>query len=496
MALRRHLAFVANNTGVTLEDIGKPEEAFNAYLAAREVFPENVSALLNLFEMVSRGYRPEMKERIEKQLRQKVEQERERYPLWSLSRYYGYVRNYELFVRMGWSWALSSTPGSVLAGLRSTYALQQDDDRRAALTAMMASLYEMRGDFAQSAVEYRKTLERDPKNTFAISGLARLALQQSVVDEARKILEAGEAAGAPRRQLRQDWAALYLVAGDLPRARVLLQELGEEPDVSPMSLAMLAMVMIEQQDVAAVETKILPRLGKATEGKDAYFAQVVQGRVWQSKGKAGYKNARLCFQRAAMIRPDVQAVLDVLLMLDVALEDQKSAEAHALSILRQRPEQPYANFIMGSIRLEQGQYGDAETYLKRSVNSTAPPLAALNNYAQTLCRIRRLDEAAQVARRAVEHSPERYEGWATQAFVLAERGEADAAAEALAKARATHADDTRLFLVEALIAVKRGDLAAAEKAFSHVRDASGLSVADRREMKRLAEEMSRLGKNR
>lgn len=496
MALRRHLAFVANNTGVTLEDIGKPEEAFNAYLAAREVFPENVSALLNLFEMVSRGYRPEMKERIEKQLRQKVEQERERYPLWSLSRYYGYVRNYELFVRMGWSWALSSTPGSVLAGLRSTYALQQDDDRRAALTAMMASLYEMRGDFAQSAVEYRKTLERDPKNTFAISGLARLALQQSVVDEARKILEAGEAAGAPRRQLRQDWAALYLVAGDLPRARVLLQELGEEPDVSPMSLAMLAMVMIEQQDVAAVETKILPRLGKATEGKDAYFAQVVQGRVWQSKGKAGYKNARLCFQRAAMIRPDVQAVLDVLLMLDVALEDQKSAEAHALSILRQRPEQPYANFIMGSIRLEQGQYGDAETYLKRSVNSAAPTLAALNNYAQTLCRIRRLDEAAQVARRAVEHSPERYEGWATLAFVLAERGEADAAAEALAKARVTHADDTRLFLVEALIAVKRGDLAAAEKAFSHVRDASGLSVADRREMKRLAEEMSRLGKNR
>lgn len=495
-ALRRHLAFLANNTGVALEDIGKPEEAFSAYLAAREVFPENVSALLNLFEMVSRGYHPELKERIEKQLRQKVEQERERYPLWALSRYYGYVRNYELFVRMGWSWALSSTPGSVLAGLRSTYALQQDEDKRAALTAMMASLYEMRGDFAQSATEYKKTLQRDPKNTFAISGLARLALQQSVVDEARKILEAGEAAGAPRRQLRQDWAALYLVAGDLPRARVLLQELGEEPDVSPMSLAMLAMVMIEQQDVAAVETKILPRLVKVAEGKDAYFAQVVQGRVWQSKGKGGYKNARLCFQRAAMIRPDVQAVLDMLLMLDVALEDQKSAEARALSVLRQRPEQAYANFIMGSIRLEQGQYGDAETYLKRSANSAAPTLAALNNYAQTLCRIRKLDEAVQVARRAVEHSPERYEGWGTLAFVLAEKGESDAAAEALAKARAFDQSDSRLFLVEALVAVRRGDLAAAEKAFSLVRDAAALSVADRREMKRLSEEMSRLGKNR
>jgi predicted Zn-dependent protease len=361
---------------------------------------------------------------------------------------------------------------------------------------MMASLYEMRGDAAQSASEYGRVLARDPRNTFAISGLARLALQRSVVDEAREILAAGAAAGAPTRQLRPAWAALSLVAGALPRARVLLQEVCEEPGASPMSLAMLAMVMIEQQDVGAVETKVLPRLVKDAKGQDTYFAQVIQGRVWQSKGKAGYKNARLCFQRAALIRPDVQALADVLLTLDVALEDQKSAEAHALAILRQRPDHPYANFIMGTVRLEQGQYGDAEAYLRRSVAADAPMLAALNNYAQVLCRIRRLDEAEQAARQAVAQASDRYEGWATLAFVLAEKGAPGQAAEALEKARAINGKAARLNLVEALGAVKRGEPEAAEKALARAGGEAGLSVADRRVAAGLREEIARLRRGR
>jgi len=496
VALLRHMAFVANNAGVTLDDLKQPEAAFEAYLKAREIYPDNISALLNLFDAVARGMHPEMKETIERQLRDKVEHGRDRYPLWSLSRHYGYVRNVELFVRMGWQWALSSSPGSVLAGLRGAYAMQQDEQKRAALSAMMASLYEMRGDFKQSAAEYKKALERDPKNTFAISGLARLALQRSIVDEARAILENGEKAGAPRRQLRQDWAALYLVSGDLSRARVLLQEMAEEPDATPMTLAMLAMAMIEQDDIGAVETKVLPRLTKISKDQDGYFTQVIQGRVWQSKGKQGLKNARLCFQRAALIRPDVQALLDVLLTLDVSLEDRRTAEARALTILRQRPEHPYANFIMGTIRLEQGQYGDAEGYLRRSVADEKPMLAALNNFAEVLCRIRKLDEAEKVARQATELAPERYEGWATLAHVLAEKNLPDPATEALAKARQINADDARLNVVDALIAVKRGNPDAADQALARAGELSALSVAEQHTVTAVREAIARLRRTR
>ena len=497
LALRRHLALVANNLGVVLEDAEQPEKAFKVYCQARAIYADNISALLNIFEMISRGYHPEMRNKIDKLLRHKVAQGSERYPLWALSRYYGYVRNYELFINMGWQWALSSTPSSILAGLRSTYALQQDEDQRAALSAMMGALYEMRGDYKESAVEFRKTLKRDPKNVYAISGLTRLALQQSVVEEARSILEAGEAAGASKRLLRQDWAALYLVAGDLPRARVLLQELGEESDASPMALALLAMVMIEQKDFGAVETKVLPRLakGKSAEGQNAYFVQVVQGRLWQNKGLSGYKNARICFQRAALIRPDVQAVFDVLLMLDVVMDDQKAAEARALTILRQRADHPYANFIMGSIRLEQAQYGDAESYLRRSAMHADATLAAMNNYAQVLCRLRRLDEALKIARQAVERFATRYEGWSTLAMVLAERGSLDEAMQAMQKARSFEVEDKRLYLLDALIATKRGDVAAAEKALGMVREEGKLSMVDRSDIKLRMAEIARLRQN-
>ena len=71
--------------------------------------------------------------------------------------------------------------------------------------------------------------------------------------------------------------------------------------------------------------KVLPRLTKISKDQDGYFTQVIQACLAE-QGQARTQNARLCFQRAALIRPDVQALLDVLLTLDVSLEDRRTAE--------------------------------------------------------------------------------------------------------------------------------------------------------------------------
>ncbi|MFZ4394720.1 MAG: tetratricopeptide repeat protein [Kiritimatiellia bacterium] len=494
--LRRHLAFVTNNRGVALDDLGRAEEAFQTYQKAHEIDPDNISALLNLFELVSRGLHPESKAAISSNVRSMVENPARRYSLWALSRYYGYVRNSDLFVKMGWSWALSSNPNSVLAGLRSVQSAPQDEQQRLGLAAMMAALHEMRGDVAQSASAYRKILDTDPKNTTAISGLVRLSLRQSIVDEARKVLEASERAGASKRMLRQNWAAVYLVSGDLTRARIILQELADEPNPSPMILAMLAMVMIEQNETASVERTILPKLDKVSgSGQELYFPLVVQGRLWQSKGKSGYRNAQRCFQRAAAIRPDVPALQDVILMLDASMENQTAAEAHALLLLRQRPDHPFANFIIGSIRLEQAQYADAELYLRHSVAVPTPIYAAINNLAQALCRNHKLDEAEHVARQATVSTPDRYEGWSTLAYVLAMAGKLDAAATALAKSHELAGTDARLFLVDALLAVKRGDAAGATKAVAAIKIDTSFSLSDNRDLNAIKAEITRLARN-
>jgi tetratricopeptide (TPR) repeat protein len=491
--LRRHLAFVANNLGVALDDTGKQEEAFQAYQQARTMDPENISALLNQFELVSRGFHPELKSAVETDLRRRVETSSQRYTYWALSRYHGYVRNSELFLQMGWTWTLSSSPGSVLAGLRSAYGVEQDLGKRARLASMMATLYEKRGDMVQSAAEYRKALAINPRDASAISGLARISLWQNVVDEARRVLEAGENAGASKRLLRQDWAALYLVSGDLPRARILLQEMADDTDASPMVLAMLAMVMIEQNEIKAVETGVLPRLSKAAgKGPNAYFPLVVEGRVWQSKGRPGLRNARLCFHRAAALRPDVEALQDVIFSLDVALEDQSAAEAHALLILRRRPDNPFANLVIGSIRLEEGQYEQAEPFLRRSAAQNPPSLEALNNLAQVLVRLGRVPEAERIAAQATARAPERYEGWSTLALVQILAGKLDEAAASLARSRALNASDRRLFLIEGLLAARRGDAVAAEQALKSLGAETALGVVDRRDLDGLKAEIARL----
>ena len=76
--------------------------------------------------------------------------------------------------------------------------------------------------------------------------------------------------------------------------------------------------------------------------------------------------------------------------------------------------------------------------------------------------------------------------------MLAEKGQSGQAADALAKASRINSGDTRLHLVEALIAVKRNDAAAAEQALAALGNEAGLSVADRREVKNLREAIARL----
>jgi tetratricopeptide (TPR) repeat protein len=300
------------------------------------------------------------------------------------------------------------------------------------------------------------------------------------------ILEQGQKSGVSARTLRKDWAALYLMAGDVSRARTTLQAMADEPGADPMTVAMLAMVMIEQGEYAAVESKILPRLAKMENTADNYFVHVIQGRIYQMKGKKWFSEARKRFQRAFIIRPDVSALREVIFRLDVALGDRRAAEAHAIEILRVNASHPLANFFMGSVALEEGDYGRGEEYLKRAAEAPQPTVEALNNYAQLLCRIRRTDEAVKVARKATQVAPDRYEVWSTLAYILQDTGKLKEASQALIKASTLNKTDKRLFIIDGLIALKRGDLVSVKRAVDAVSNEAGnLPVTSRRDLQKL-----------
>lgn len=493
--LRHHLALLANDLGIVLDEAGYSELAFQAYEQALRILPSHISALLNLFELINRGFHPERKDTVERQLMAKVKDPKSRYPLWSLNNYYGYVRNYELFVRMGWVWALSSSPGSVLAGMRRTYAVEADADKRARLSAMMAAIYALRGNYVKSREEYLRALQANPTDVEAISGLSRIAVQENDMVAARSILERGERAGADKEKLRLDWAALAFASGDLAQARMQLEQLcmGEKP--SSMALALLAITMLEQNDYAEVEHKILPMLVKRSNGQDNYFSFVIKGKLLEKKKDIpdALQQARGCYIRALSINPGMNALLRTILALDMELRDRKAAIAHSLTLLRSAPEDYLAAFVLGTIRLEDGEYGDAEQYLKISCKDeqNAKP-EVLNNYATVLCMIKKNAEAERIARLAVQKSEDRYESHSTLAYILADNGKLDEAEKEIEQAWKLKDSDMRLYFTEALIAIKRSNKEQAQKALAAIGKTDNFTKSDMRILKDLRDEVSKL----
>lgn len=471
--LQRYLSLLINNLGVSLLDCDMVAEADMVFEHALESSPENISALLNRFALTRAGYHPEQKERLELALQSIVAQGTTRYPLWSLNRYYGYVRDPEMFTRLGWQWALSSAPRSILAVLRDTSVSQLDAQEAGITGALLAALYAMEGDALQSRAICQQILERDPRNTQAISGLTRLALREGKVEEARAYLEEGNRAGAMERELRIDWAAMQLVAGDLPRARIMLEELCDGPDATLTAMSMLALVMIQQGEARQVEHTLIPRMQRAAgAGRESYLVHIIRGKLLQTKGNTDnlLMAARTYYLQASYIRPDILGLQELILRLDAALRDQKGAEARALILLQRDRQNALANYILGSLRLAQGYYAEAVDHLRWSVLEENASLGALNNYAEALLWHNQLDEAQDFARRAVTQFPQRYEGWSTLASILLEKRDVSAARHSLNEAHKLHDPDIHLELQEALVSLQEGNLEQAKRCYRHVQN--------------------------
>jgi tetratricopeptide (TPR) repeat protein len=487
--LRRHMGFVANNLGVMLEDLEREAEAYTVYARVRKMDPDNISALFNQFEMVRRGKLPEEKIKIEKDLKEFLSKQQQRYPLWSLSRYFGYVRSPELFARLGFQWAMSGQMGggNPIERWRGTVT----DDAKMMMMDTMARIYTMQDDRTKSEAVYLEMLKQDPANRQALVSMARLSVQAGALDQARSWLDKAQDLGISRGTLGIEWAVVHLASGDLKRARMLLQE---TTDLQPKNLqawALLAMVQLQQGDIDDVEKVVLSKMENVAGTADHYFVQITRAQVAMKKGKESYRVAREAFIRASMLRPDIPGVKDMILTLDIALNDEERAELHARQVLRTNRNHALANYVMGSLRLGDGKYGEAEDYLRRSVGVSATS-AALNDLAEVLRRNRKLEEAETFARQAVQKNAELYVAWETLGSILMERGSLDEAEKAIDKSLALYGDDPRVKLTMARLQVRKGNLMRAREILLQVRKSqSELPAFDQQELARLTDELNR-----
>jgi tetratricopeptide (TPR) repeat protein len=491
--LRRHLGFVANNLGVLLEDLKNDKDAFAVYSYVHSTLdPNNISALFNRFEMARGGSAAASasKESIERELKDFIGNLKQKYPLWSLSRYYGYVRSPAIFAKLGWGWALSGQTGAALAGLTRAFNLLPSDQRTDAMQAM-AAIYALSDDRSKTEAVYQDIIRSDPNNQVAMLGMARLAVQEGALEKAKSWLEKAAKSDDKRGALGVEWAVIHLMNNDVPRARLALQE---ATDLQPKNLqawAMLAMVQLQQNETDDIEKVLLPKMETIAGTVDNYFIQITRAQVAMKKGKSFQRAAREGFIRASMLRPDIPGVKDMILQLDIAMNDQVGAELHASQVLRSNRKHALANYVMGSLRLQEGSNGEAEDFLRRSVE-TNPSSAALNDLAEVLRRIQRFDEAEKFARQAIALNPDLYVAWETLGAVLLESNKDLIEAERVVrKAMELYADDLRIRITLARILLKKGDIERARETIRQIKSRQGeLSKFDQAELARLSEAAS------
>lgn len=500
--LRRHMGLLANNRGVYLQEKGRDDEAFGFYeRVLADIDADNICAAFNEMEMAMRKYpKAVAKEReLRKYLKTIVEDKARRYLVWRLSSVYGYVRNPDAFIRLGFAWARSGRPGAALAQIRRALDLVPNEQRAAYLN-MMAALYASESDYRSSRKIYEKILEKDTTNYQALMGMMRVSLVDGERDKALSYLERAIAAAPEAVDLPVERALAAMMKEDLPEATKCLRE---ATDLDPKNLrawSLLAAVVMQQADgtkdakkrqslLADVRDRILPAMEGASTNPFDYYVQTTKAFYLMRQGEEKRREARDALEAATRANPNASVMQDLMLNLDISLVDYATAERHARDVLRQNRKAPLANYVMGSLSMRQGDYRQAEAFLRRAVESPNAPVVAYNDLAEVLRRTSRLPEAESVIRQAIAKAPSASIFHQTLAEILVDRAanldEAEKSARhaiELAKGANGQVEDVRLYALLAKIQVLRGDMKGARNSIRRVEaKADDLSDFERRD---------------
>ncbi len=406
--VRRQVGFVANNTAFYLADAGEKEAAYALFDQVYAYDPDNVSALFNLFELVNGGLHPERREWCDKEMKALVRRlAGRRLRLLGLARTYGYIRSPQLLGAIAGSWAMSGQIGAALSGLDMAMDML-GDGQQTALQGAVAALYAMDpGRRGEAIARYKDLLARSTDARASLNylrELVRMTILENDFAGAESFLERAEAAGDPVA-VAYERALFHAAKGEPDKARDALRRFLARDPKNLEANAMLATLQLQAGELEALRTHTRPQLITAAGTEENYFVQVIDAQLAERDGDL--PRARACYLRALALKPEVQALRNTVLALDIRLNDRASAARHARDFLFHDRTLPLANYVMGSIALGEGDLDRALAYLTVATGPGAnPPLPeAFNDLAETHRRRGDWTAALNAARRASALAP-------------------------------------------------------------------------------------------
>ncbi len=451
--IRRHVGFMANNTAYFFAYTPQKQDAYKLFRATYTFDPENASAFINLADLLKgKQLEPALPQTEEAKTQYTADvkwlsDERawcaEEMTAWGkrtrgrkipLAKHFGYVRSPQVMAATFGNWAMTGATGAILSHIDMQIELLDDNlvtaaQKSALRMAVTANLYSQIPNKRKEAIKiYRELLAKStqPAETIAyLHSLVRMNILEGNLEEAYRLLVRAEnlAIELGRLQELAYTRALYHAANGEPlMADMALQTYLTHYPKNVEATAMLATLQLQAKNIDEVRDVTIKRLITAAGTEDNYYVKILQAQL--AEHAQNLKMARTAYLRALALRPDVVMLRDTILTLDIRLNDRASAAEHAKKFLYQDRTHPLANYVMGSIALNDGDNERAIAYLTNATASNVtPPLPeAFNDLAETYRRLRRWTEAYATAQQAYKLAPKLPVAHETAAAALLELG--------------------------------------------------------------------------
>ena len=450
---RRLIAYtglMANNIGVLLQDLERPADAFDAYALARQVSPNNASALLNQVAMLEDGFETPQADAVRADI-EKLKAGNRKYDILRLSRTHGNVRTPMAAAQLGIALAMSGRGDVAVRDLSKAIAAADGADN-SILQQTLVAIYLSGGELEKGEELCREILSREPSNILALESMARLSMRRGAFDEAKDYLERARKAGLGEEAVAVGNTAILLLQGDTVAARTALDEAINK---YPEALRLLGMraAMADSVGDEGLFAQCLNRMRGLPNGDG--HAALIAGRSVLRKGDTS--SARRHFERALSARVATEKVLRTLLELDLRERNSPLAERHARRLLAINPRDAFAFYVLGSVQLDRGDFELAEASLRTSIRLRKTPLA-LNDLSWLLERAGKFEEAETLAREAVAMAEDVPSFLDTLGVALMRTGRYAEAEAALRKAVALDSSLPATDLHMAELQVLRGNL--------------------------------------
>lgn len=290
------------------------------------------------------------------------------------------------------------------------------------------------GRATDAAERYQRALELDPKVTYALYGLAQLALAAGEPEVARGHLERAAGIAPWHGEVRTLLAQTYRRLGRSEEAERELEAAGAYPETTQAADAIYQQVEAEAVTAVAYTTRArrLAREGRYAEAEELYRKVLAirsgvagdysnLGGTLAGQGKLdeaiGY------YRKALDLDDDDPYALNNLAMAVAQKGDAESAIVYLERALEIEPRYPEAHHNMGLIRAGQRRLDEAIEHYRRALEQNPSFARVHNDLGTAWAGLGELDRALESWRRALEIDPRELSALHNLSLALAQSGE-------------------------------------------------------------------------